>query len=330
MRAVQVRKAGASPDIGLFEDVLDPQPGIGEVLIDVRAAAVHYPDWLVITGRYQTIPPEPFVPGKEAAGVVHQVGEGVANLKRGDRVLLHVDDGAFATRVVVRKERCRLLPERMEFNEAVSIGLAAQTAWFALMERGGYQPGMSVLVTGATGAVGYAAVQIAAALGADVLAGVNSIERAKPLLKNVPCRLINLGASDLRSALRDEVLGATGGKGVDIVIDMLGGDVFDASLRTLRWNGRMVSVGFAAGRVPEVKAGYLLVKNLTVTGLQWTDYRDREPAKVASAHAALARMWERGQLRQNVMQPLPLDRIEHALRLIESRQTTGRLVLTMC
>jgi NADPH:quinone reductase len=327
MRAIQVRKACPTPDVSFVTDLPDPIPGAGEVLIDIRSAALHYPDWLVVTGRYQTIPPAPFVPGKEAAGIVCDLGEGVTTLKRGDRVLVHVDHGAFASRTAVREDRCMPLPASMEFIDAVAIGLAAQTAWFALVERGGLKHGMSVLVNGATGAVGHAAVQIASSLGATVLAGVNSPERAKPLLEDVACSIIDLGGPQLRNTLREQVLAATNGRGADIVIDMLGGDVFDASLRAMAWDGRLVSVGFAAGRIPEVKTGYLLVKNLSVAGLQWTDYRDREPAKVARAHAALAQMWEHGALCQHIMRPVPMEQFEEALHLIENRQARGRLIL---
>ena len=312
-----------------MEEVPDLEPAPGDVVIDVKAAPVNYPDLLVISGRYQSIPPLPFAPGKEAAGVVRSVGTGVTRVKEGDRVLIHVDAGTYATQAVAREHQCLLLPPRMGFVDAVALGLAAQTAWFALVERGGWRPADTVLVTGATGAVGHAAVQIARTLGVIVLAGASNLPRAESLLKNVTCRIVDLGAADLLDGLRKQVHAATGGRGADVVVDTLGGDVYDTALRALAWSGRIVTVGFAAGRIPQVRANYLLVKNITAAGLQWTDYRDREPWKVERAHAALAALRDRGALRPALMQVLPLRDFAHALQLIERRGATGRLVLAM-
>ena len=328
MHAVQIHKAGPL-ETHRVEELPDLHPGAGQVVIDVKAAAVNYPDLLVITGRYQVTPPMPFAPGKEAAGVVRSVGPNVTQVKCGDRVLIHVESGTYATQAVAREDQCMPLPDRMGYVDAVALGLAAQTAWFALLERARFESGDVVLVNGATGAVGHAAVQIASALGATVLAGATSLARARSLLEEVPCRIVDLGAEDLRNSLREQAHAASAGKGADIVIDTLGGDVFDASLRALAWCGRIVTVGFAAGRIPEVKANYLLVKNITAMGLQWTDYRDREPWNVAKAHAALGALWARGELRPRVMQTLPLRDFARALEQIEARRVTGRLVLTM-
>lgn len=326
MRAIQVRQPGP-PGNHVIEEVRDLVPGPGKVVIDVKAAAVNYPDLLVVTGRYQTLPPTPFTPGKEAAGIVKAVGPGVTTIAPGHRVLIHVEHGAFATQAEARADQCLPLPAGMDFVDAVSLGLAAQTAWFALLARGGMQPGDVVLVNGASGAVGQAAVQIATALGGIALAGAGNLPRARTLLEGTPCTFIDLAVPDLRNSLRDQVYAATGGKGADVVIDTLGGDVFDASLRALAWCGRIVTVGFAAGRIPELKANYLLVKNIAASGLQWTDYRDRQPAQVARAHAAMAALWERGALRATVMKTLPLSGFAQALQLIEDRKATGRLVL---
>ena len=328
MYAAQVLKPGALENHRVAE-LPDLQPAAGEVVVDVKAAAVNYADLLVVTGRYQSIPPAPFAPGKEAAGVVRRVGTGVTRVRPGDRVLIHVDHGAYATQAAALEHQCMPLPSRMSELDAVAVGLAAQTAWFALMERGRCEPGHKVLVTGATGAVGHAAVQIAAAHGALVLAGAGSVDRAQALLEGISCHVIDLSAPELRSSLRAQVHAATAGHGADIVIDMLGGDVFDASLRALSWDGRIVTVGFASGRIPEVKANYLLVKNISAAGLQWTDYRDRMPGKVARAHAALVGLWQRGALRVPELTTLPLSDFGQALQLIESRRAQGRLVLTM-
>jgi len=328
MYAVQIQKPGPLENHSI-EELPGLMPGPQEVVIDVKAAAVNYPDLLVITGRYQTMPPFPFAPGKEATGVVSRVGTGVTLVKPGDRVLIHVEYGAYATEAIAREDQCMPLPDAMSFVDAVAVGLAAQTAWFALLERGHCRAGEVVLINGVTGAVGLAAAQIALALGATVVASASSVSRAHAMLNDSRCSIIDLDTPDLRNSLRERLYAATGGRGADVVIDTLGGDPFDASLRALAWCGRIVTVGFAAGRIPEIKANYLLVKNISVSGLQWTDYRDREPKKVAQAHVALVDLWERGALHPPIMKTLPLQDFAHALRLIEVRATTGRLVLTM-
>ena len=327
MLAVQVRKPGP-PATHQLEEVPGLAVGPGQVLIDVKAATVNYPDLLVITGRYQSLPPLPFAPGTDAAGIVRAIGAGVNRVRVGDRVLIHVDAGAYAMEALAREDQCLPLPDDMGFVDAVALGLAAQTAWFALLERGRFEAGDVVLVNGASGAVGQAAVQIASALGGIVLAAASSLAKAQDLLQGTPCSFVDLSAADLRNSLREQVMTATGGRGADVVIDTLGGDVFDASLRAVAWCGRIVTVGFAAGRIPEIKAGHLLVKNISASGLQWTDYRDRQPQRVARAHDALAMLWRRGALRPRV-KTLPLRDFLEALRLIETRAASGRLVLTM-
>lgn len=328
MLAVQVRHPGPLEN-HTIETVPDLVPGPGEVVVDIKTAVVNYPDLLVITGRYQVTPPPPFAPGKEGAGVVRATGPGVTQVRPGDRVLVHVEHGTYATQVLARADQCFPLPERMSFVDAASVGLAAQTAWFALHDRGGFEPGQSVLVTGASGAVGQAATQLVAALGGVALAAASNLERARAALAGTRCHFIDLSVADLRNSLRQQVHEVTDGQGVDVVIDTLGGDVFDAALRTLAWCGRIVTVGFAAGRIPEVKANYLLVKNISASGLQWSDYRDRTPQRVARAHAAMVDLWERGMLRVPNIHTLPMAEFAQALRAIETRQARGRLVLIM-
>jgi NADPH2:quinone reductase len=328
MDAVQIRNFGP-PQSHSIEVLPRLLPGPGQVVIEVKTATVNYPDLLVISGRYQTKLPTPFVPGKEAAGVVCRIGENVERVKIGDRVLIHVESGAYATEAIAREDQCMPLPDEMNFIDAATLGLAAQTAWFALLERGAWQTGDTVLINGATGAVGHAAVQIANAHGATVFAGANSVARAEAMLVDLPCSIIDLGAPDLHNSLREQVHTATRGAGADVVIDTLGGDVFNASLRALAWCGRIITVGFASGRIPEVKANYLLVKNISALGLQWSDYRDLQPQKVAKAHAGLTALWESGKLQTHIAQTLPICNFSQALQLLETRSVMGRIVLTM-
>lgn len=328
MLSVQVSHPGPLEN-HVIASVPDLSPGPGEVVVDIKTSVVNYPDLLVATGRYQTIPPLPFAPGKEAAGIVRSVGAGVSRVRVGDRVLIHVEYGTYATQAVALERQCFPLPDEMSFVDAVAVGLAAQTAWFALQERAAFQPGDFVLVSGASGAVGQAAIQLVEALGGTAIAAASNLERARSVLSGAKCEFVDLGAADLRNSLRQQVHELTGGRGVDVVIDTLGGDVFDAALRTLAWCGRIVTVGFAAGRIPEVKANYLLVKNIAASGLQWSDYRDRVPERVARAHAAMVNFWQRGSLKPGLVTVVPLKDFAQALRSIDSRQASGRLVLKM-
>lgn len=316
MRAVVVHKPG--PFRGhRVEHVADPVPGPGEVLIEVRAIGVNYPDLLVAEGKYQLIPPVPYTPGKEAAGIAN-----------GNRVLAQVEHGAYAEKVVARAVDCQPLPEGMPFEDAAALGLAYQTAYFALMDRGGYQKGETVLVTGASGGVGLAGVQIAKALGATVIAGVTSAEKGALCRRHGADHVIDLAAPDLRESVRQQVYAAVGKRGVDIVLDSVGGDAFDGALRALAWRGRLVVIGFAAGRIPEVRANYLLLKNIAVSGLQWSDYRQRHPEMVKAAQEKIFSLYVEKKIKPEITATYPLERFADALARFGARSVQGKLILT--
>jgi NADPH2:quinone reductase len=209
------------------------------------------------------------------------------------------------------------------------MGLTYLTAHFALVERGMYRPGDVVLVSGAAGGVGLAAVQVAKALGATVLATVSSEEKAKIVRNHGADHVIRTDVPDLRESLRKQVHEAVGTRGVDLIIESVGGDVFDACLRAIAWCGRLIVVGFAAGRIPEIKAGYLLVKNIALIGLQFSDYRDREPEKVRAAQQALFRMYEAGKIKPHVMVSYPIEQHRQALTTVRDRKAIGKVVLTI-
>jgi NADPH2:quinone reductase len=298
------------------EEIPDPVPAPGQVLIDARAIGVNYPDLLVVEGKYQLIPPTPFVPGKEVAGIAN-----------GRRVLAEVEYGAYAEKVVAREVDCHPIPDAIPFEHAAALGLAYQTAYFALLERAQYKTGESVLVTGASGGVGLAAVQIAKALGATVLAGVTSKEKGELCRRHGADHVIDLAAPNLRESVRTQVFSAIGKGGVDIVVDNVGGDPFDGALRALAWRGRLVVVGFTAGRIPDVKAGYLLVKNIAVIGLQWSDYRDRDPQSVAAAQRRIFDLYLDNKLRPEISATYPLARFADALTRFRDRTVQGKLTL---
>jgi NADPH2:quinone reductase len=326
MQALVVHQHGPIDNLRL-EDFAEPSPGPGEVLVDVHAASINFPDLLVIGGTYQRLPATPFVPGKDFAGIVAAVGSGVTNVRPGDRVMAQVEYGAYAARAVARAGNCYRIPERLSFRDAAAMGLVYLTAHLALCERAQLKPGESVLVTGAAGGVGLAAVQIAKALGARVIATVSSDEKAALARANGADHIVFTNVPDLRDSLRKQVLKALGKGGVDIVIDSVGADVFDASLRALAWSGRLVIVGFAGGRIPEVKAGYLLVKNISLIGLQAADYRDRAQDKVQAAQAALFDLYEKGLISPHVMATYPVAAFREALQTVADRRVLGKVVI---
>lgn len=328
MRAVVVREFGPPASIRV-EEFPAPQPGAGQVLIDVHAAGVNFPDMLVMSGKYQILPQRPFVSGKECAGVVRAVGAEVTNCNPRDRVLMWMEYGAFAEQALAAHENCFVLPEAMSFEEAACFGLVYQTAYFALVTRAAMQPGEIVLVTGATGGVGLAAVQLAKALGATVIAAVSTPEKAVVARRNGADHTIDVSVPNLRECLREQVRKVTDGRAVDVIIDQVGGDVFDASLRALAWSGRLVVVGFAGGRIPEVKANYLLVKNIAVLGLQISDYRDHHPQAMRRAMAELFDLYAQGKLKPLVSKTYPLDRFAAAFAAIAARQAIGKLALKL-
>lgn len=326
MKALLVREHGGieALELGVAPD---PIPGAGEVLVDVRATSINFPDLLVIGGTYQKLPPRPFSPGKDLAGVVAAVGEGVTTCKPGDRVSAQIEYGAYAEKCVVRAANCHVMPASMSYADAAAMGLTYLTAHFSLIERARYQPGEVVLVNGAAGGVGLAAVQLAKALGATVIASVSSQEKAELARANGADHIVRTDVPDLREAFRRQVQDALGKRGVDIIIDPVGGDVFDASFRTIAWSGRVIIVGFAEGRIPQIKAGILLVKNISLIGLQWSDYRDREPEKVHRVQQALFKLYEEGKLKPHVMAAYPMEQYQQALAVVRDRKVVGKVVL---
>ncbi|MBI3068777.1 MAG: NADPH:quinone oxidoreductase family protein [Betaproteobacteria bacterium] len=328
MRACLLRAFGSPEELRL-EEIPDPIPGETEVLVEVRAAGVTYAELLVIQGKYQVLPKLPFVPGKELAGVVLAVGDGVKSLRPGDRVLGLAPLGAYADKASIEESRCFALPAGVPFADAAAMGIAYQAAYFALFERGTYKQGESVLVNGASGAVGLAAVQLARASGARVLAGITTPDKASLVRAAGADHVIDLLAADLDVELRKQVQAANAGRGVDIVIDMLGGDVFSASLRALAWRGRIVIVGFAAQRsMPSIPANYLLIKNITATGLFWNSMFEHVPGEVRTAQRRLFGWYEAGRIKPTIMEALPLHEVRRAFSCIARREARGRLVLT--
>jgi NADPH:quinone reductase len=323
MRAYQVVEFGP-PSALRISEIKAPVPGERQILVDVAAAGINFPDTLVVSGQYQILPERPFVPGKEIAGMVRAVGTGVSGFARGDRVLAQLEHGAFAEQALVRPEDTFHLPDGLGFAEATAMGLVYQTAYFALLHRAGLRRGEAVLVGGAAGGVGVAGIQLAKAFGARVLAAVRKSEQAEFVRACGADAVINVGGANLRDELRAQVFAETGGAGVDVVLDPVGGEFFGAALRALAWCGRLVVIGFVAGDIPSVKANYLLVKNISVSGLQWSDYRERVPERVAEAQAEIFGLWQSGALRPPVVKTFAFEELPAALDLIGQGRIAGK------
>jgi NADPH2:quinone reductase len=326
MRAIVVDEFGPPEKLRVAE-APSPVPGPGEVLVETHAAPVNYVDMLVVGGTYQFLPPFPFIPGKGPAGIVMGLGPGVTTLQIGDRVLAMAETGGYAERVAVAADQCHKLPASMSFAEAASLAVVYDTSWVALRGRARLKPGETVLVLGASGGVGHAAVQLARAMGGRVIAGISRPEREAAVRAAGADSVIDLSRPDLRDSLRDQVYALTGGEGADIIIDPLGGAVFEAAIRALAWCGRLVVIGFAAGGIPTLRTNYLLLKNIEISGLQITDYRKRRPAELVTAYSEIFGFYELGLVKPAAAILFPLERAGEALAALRDRRIDGRAVL---
>lgn len=326
MRAIIARELGP-PENLVIEDLPSLTAGPGQVVIDNRAAAVNFPDLLVMEGKYQVRPPLPFSPGKEGAGFIKSVGAGVTKLKPGDRVMVQVEYGSYAQEVVAEESHCYPVPDGVSFEEAAAIGIAYQTAHFALVDRAYVKEGNTVLVTGASGSVGLAAMQLAKAWGCTVIAGLTTMAKQDLARENGADHVIDLTEGDLKNSIRDQVKGITGG-GVDIVIEIVGGEVFDGSIRALNFAGSIVVVGFTSGTIPSMKVNYTLLKNIAVTGVNWAEYRDRDPDWVQRVQTEIFEMVLAGKLHVPVQAVYPMEQIVDACKVLSDRQVRGKVVIT--
>ncbi|MER6827332.1 NADPH:quinone oxidoreductase family protein [Streptosporangium sp. NPDC000563] len=323
MRAALVKEFGPPTSL-VVEDVPDPVPGPGEVVIEVGAVSVNFPDILVVEGKYQNLPERPFSPGKEAAGRVKAVGAGVERLRVGQRVLALVEFGGYAEQLRVPEELVMELPDAMSYESAAASGLVYSTAYFGLLRRGRMKPGETVLVTGAGGGVGSAGVQLAKAYGARVIALAQDDAKAE-LARRQGADVVLTSTPE---TLRDDLLAATDGRGVDVVLEMLGGDFLTQIIRATAWEGRIVIVGFASGGQNPIKPGHILVKSISIVGLQSSDYRDRMPELMRSTMAEVFRLFVEGKVDAAVDTTFPLQKAGDALQYVKEGRVKGKVVLT--
>jgi NADPH2:quinone reductase len=324
MRAVVCKEFGP-PENLVMEDLPSPVPGPGEVVISMRAASLNFPDVLIVQNKYQFKPPLPFTPGTELSGVVKAVGEGVTRVAPGDRVMAYTTYGAFAEEVKTEESRVLPMPPGMDFPAAAAFIVAYGTSDHALSDRAALREGETLLVLGAGGGVGLAAVEIGKALGARVVACASSADKLAVSRAHGADEVIDYSKEDLRERIKQ----LTGGRGVDVVYDPVGGPYTEPALRSTGWRGRLVVIGFAAGDIPKIPLNLPLLKGSSIVGVFWGDFTRREPQAFAARMRQLGEWFEQGKLKPHVSETLPLDRAVDALQMMASRRVTGKVVLTV-
>ena len=323
MKAVVCREYGP-PESLVVEEVPPPVPGPGEVVVAVKATSVNFPDVLIIQNKYQFKPPPPFSPGSELAGVVQSTGGDVDRFKPGDAVIAFATYGAFAEQVKTDARRLFRIPEGMDFITAAAFGLTYATSDHALRDRARLAADETLVVLGAAGGVGLAAIEIGKALGARVIACASTDDKLAVCRSHGADETINYAREDLRERIKQ----LTGGRGVDVVYDPVGGAYTEPAVRSLAWRGRLLVVGFASGEIPRIPINLTLLKGCSIVGVFWGEFTRREPDAFAESMRQLDRWWREGRLRPLVSQTFPLDRAADALALIARREVTGKLVLT--
>jgi NADPH2:quinone reductase len=322
MKAVICKQYGP-PESLVIDDVASPIAGRGEIVIAVKAASVNFADVLIIQNKYQTHPTLPFSPGSEAAGIVTAVGDGVTRFQPGDRVMAMTTYGSFAEEVSAEAARSVHIPEGMDFSTAASFLLTYVTSDHALSDRGQLRPGERLLVLGAAGGAGLAAVEIGKAIGATVVACASSSDKLAAARAHGADQTINYTDGDLREAIRN----VTNGEGVDVVYDAVGSPYTEPALRSLRWRGRLLVVGFAAGEIPKIPLNLTLLKGCSIVGVFVTDFVRREPEGFAASVMRLGRWFREGKLKPSITETVPLDKTPDALARLLSRQVIGKIVV---
>ena len=306
-----------------WKELPTPEPKAGEVRVAIRAASLNFPDLLIVQNKYQMKPPLPFVPGSEFAGIVEAVGEGVSHVKVGDAVAAFAGTGGFATHAVVSAALVMPLPEGFAFDDAAAFVLTYGTTHHALVDRAALKAGETLLVLGAAGGVGTAAIQIGKVLGARVIAAASSDEKCALCREIGADETINYATANIR----DELKKLTGGKGPDVVYDPVGGDLAEPVFRSIGWRGRYLVVGFAQGGIPALPWNLALLKGASIVGVFWGDFARREPKAHVAALTELAKWYAEGKIKPVIDQRLPMPDLPAAFARMGSRQVRGKLVM---
>ena len=305
----------------------DPVPQAGELLLKIEAASLNFPDLLIVQNKYQMKPPLPFVPGSEYAGVVQALGPGVSDFQVGDRVACLSGTGGFGTHTLAPVSHCLRLPEGFSSVDGAAFIMTYATSWHALVDRAQLKAGETVLVLGAAGGVGTAAIQVAKAMGARVIAAASSEEKCQ-LCKSLGAdETLNYGQDTPSTTLRERLKALTQGQGPDVVYDPVGGDLAEPVLRSIAWRGRYLVVGFAAGPIPALPWNLLLLKGASLVGVFWGDFQRREPQANAAMMQALVTWYGQGKIKPVIDRTLPMSELKAAYALMGSRSVRGKLVM---
>jgi NADPH2:quinone reductase len=322
MKAVLCKQHGP-PEGLVIEDIPSRKPGDGEVVVSAKACGVNFPDTLIIQNKYQTKPELPFSPGGEIAGVVKELGEGVTGFRIGDRVFAYTRWGGFAEEVVLEASRLIAMPEGMDFVIASAFMMTYGTSHHALKDRAQLKAGERLLVLGAAGGVGLAAVEIGKVMGASVIAAASSEDKLALCIEHGADQVINYAREDLKTRIKE----ITSGEGVDVVYDPVGGDYSEAALRGTAWNGRFLVVGFAAGEIPRMPLNLPLLKGCSIVGVAWGTFIRREPQRNQQHLKELLTWFQEGTLKPHISGTYPLERAAEALRAMMDRNVKGKIVL---
>ncbi|WP_233266852.1 NADPH:quinone oxidoreductase family protein [Tomitella fengzijianii] len=320
MKAQQVHELGG-PEALRSTEIPDPEPGPGQVVIDVRAAGVNFPDVLLAAGKYQTRPELPFTPGSEVAGEVTRVGAGVQGLEPGTRVAAFCGMGGYAEQAAVDAWRVFPIPDAMPYTDAAGFSVTYGTSYHGLVDKAGLVEGERLLVLGAAGGVGLTAVEIGRALGAEVIAAASTTEKLETCRSRGAAELIDYGAGDLR-----EGLATTGGK-VDVVYDPVGGDLAQTAVRSLRWGGRYLTVGYASGDIPKVGMNRLLITSGALHGVLWGEWAKRNPERNAANMRRLLDWYAEGRLVPHIDRTVAFHDASAALDVVMTRRAVGKVIL---
>lgn len=330
MKAMQCTHYGAPEELELRE-VPDPRPGKGQVVVAVKSCGVNFPDALLIQDKYQFKPALPFAPGGEIAGIVKEVGDGVTTLKPGDRIMASIGNGGFAELALAEASRCLPMPDGLDFAVASSFLIAYGTTWHALKDRAALKAGETLVVLGAAGGVGLAAVEIGHAIGARVIAGASTkhkvdLARAHGAADGFVYPAERL-SKEQQKAFSDDIKRLTGGNGADVLFDPAGGDYAEPALRAMNWNGRYLVIGFAAGDIPRLPLNLTLLKGCSIVGVFWGAFVMRNPKQGFAELAEIARWIAEGRLKPHISARLPLSRAGEAIRLLMDRKAEGKIVV---
>ncbi|MGI9435122.1 MAG: NADPH:quinone oxidoreductase family protein [Geminicoccaceae bacterium] len=324
MRAVCCRELGGFDRLTIGHLELG-EPGTGEVRIRVKAAGLNFADLLMVQGRYQEKPALPFAPGMEIAGEIDRLGPGVVGFEPGQRVMATLGHGGFAEMAIVRSEDIVPLPDAIDDVTAAGFAIAYGTALGALQWAGRLKPGETLVVHGSAGGVGLATVECGKALGATVIGTARGQDRLEVVKAHGADHVIDTDSGDLRGQIK----ALTDQHGADVVFDPIGGEIFDSSLRSLAWEGRLLVIGFAGGKIPEIPANLLLVKNVSAIGFYWGSYRRFDPKRVQTSFETLVDWYVKGLIKPHISVVRPLDRFLEAFEALAERKSTGKVVLTL-